>query len=69
MGSNPTPSAMFHKTSLTDGRDIDGHLRSGSSIRLGTMKAILQATLAAIVSGILVGVLLKKKVSGATRTP
>jgi hypothetical protein len=33
------------------------------------MKAILQATLAAIVSGILVGVLLKKKVSGATRTP
>jgi hypothetical protein len=29
------------------------------------MKAILQATLAAIVSGILVGVLLKKKVAQA----
>jgi len=33
------------------------------------MKAILQATLAAIVSGILVGVLLKKKVAGITRSP
>lgn len=31
------------------------------------MKAILQATLAAIVSGILVGVLLKKKVAKAGR--
>jgi len=32
------------------------------------MKAILQATFAAIVSGILVGVLLKKKVVEASRT-
>lgn len=32
------------------------------------MKAILQATLAAIVSGILVGVLLKKKVAGTIRS-
>jgi len=33
------------------------------------MKAILQATLAAIVSGILVGVLLKTKVAGTRRSP
>jgi hypothetical protein len=33
------------------------------------MKAILQATLAAIVSGILVAVLLKKKVAAITRSP
>jgi hypothetical protein len=30
------------------------------------MKAILQAAFAAVVSGILVGILLKKKVAGAT---
>jgi F0F1-type ATP synthase membrane subunit c/vacuolar-type H+-ATPase subunit K len=36
---------------------------------MDAMKAILQATFAAIVSGILVGVLLKKKVAGVTRSP
>jgi hypothetical protein len=32
------------------------------------MKAVLQATLAAVLSGILVGYLLKKKVSGLSPT-
>jgi hypothetical protein len=38
-------------------------------VRIEAMKAILQAALAAIVSGILVGVLLKKKVAGIPRSP
>jgi hypothetical protein len=50
-----------HRTALTIERGFGGHPWFPSSIRMGTMKAILQATLAAIVSGILVGVLLKKK--------
>jgi hypothetical protein len=33
------------------------------------MKAIFRATLAAILSGIIVGVLLKKKVAGIARSP
>ena len=50
------------------GRGISGHSGPAFEIRIAGMKAILQATLAAIVSGILVGVLLKKKVADATRT-
>ena len=60
--------AAIHRNALTGSRGTDGHPWPPFPARMGAMKAILQATLAAIVSGILVGVLLKKKVAGATRS-
>jgi hypothetical protein len=65
VGSNPTLSAI-HASDDTHEASVSRPLpRARKLPQISLMKAILQATLAAILSGALVGFLLKKKVEGA----
>ena len=63
--SNLAPSA--NRTQPTLAGDVTLQARLPTTGRLSGMKAIFSAALAAVLSGILVGVLLKKKVAEATQ--
>ena len=70
MGSNPTLSAssiVSRSHRPTGTRERDGHAARPGPRTLLRMKAILQATFAAVLSGILVGVLLKNRVTVAVK--